>query len=98
MSDLISRAGAIDQLHQSINLLEAEERIKELPSAERTGEWIMKHPMRYDGKFLGCDVDEVVDTRIYHLYCSECDTKMPYYERFPFCPYCGCRMKGEEYA
>ena len=70
--------------------------LEETSSAERTGHWIMKHPMRYDGKFLGYDVDEVVDTRIYHLYCSECDTKMPYYERFPFCPYCGCRMKGEE--
>ena len=30
---LINRAEAIDQLHQSINLLEAEERIKDMPSA-----------------------------------------------------------------
>ena len=35
--DLIRREEAIDQLHQSINLLEAEERIKELPTAEQ---WI----------------------------------------------------------
>ena len=37
MNDLIRREEAIDQLHQSINLLEAEERIKELPTAEQ---WI----------------------------------------------------------
>jgi len=34
MSDLISRQTAIDQLHQSYNLLDAERRIEDLPSAQ----------------------------------------------------------------
>lgn len=34
MDDLISRQAAIDQLHQSYNLLDAEQRLEELPTAE----------------------------------------------------------------
>ena len=34
MSDLIDRQAAIDQLHQSYNLLDAEARIEDLPSAQ----------------------------------------------------------------
>ena len=34
MSDLISRQAAIDQLHQSYNLLDAEQRLEDLPSAQ----------------------------------------------------------------
>ena len=36
MDRLISEQAVIDQLHQSINLLEAEDRIKAIPSAEPT--------------------------------------------------------------
>lgn len=34
MSDLIDRQAAIDQLHQSYNLLDAEQRLEDLPSAQ----------------------------------------------------------------
>ena len=34
MSDLIDRQAAIDQLHQSYNLLDAERRLEDLPSAQ----------------------------------------------------------------
>jgi len=34
MSDLISRQAAIEQLHQSYNLLDAEQRLEDLPSAQ----------------------------------------------------------------
>lgn len=34
MDDLISRKAAIDQLHQSYNLLDAERRLEDLPSAQ----------------------------------------------------------------
>lgn len=37
MDDLIRRQAAIDQLHQSYNLLDAEQRLEDLPSAQR---WI----------------------------------------------------------
>ena len=33
--DLINRQAAIDQLHQSYNLLDAERRLEELPSAQQ---------------------------------------------------------------
>lgn len=39
---LINRAEAIDQLHQSINLLEAEDRIKDMPSAQTSGDLISR--------------------------------------------------------
>lgn len=37
ISNFISRKAAIDQIHQSYNLLEAEDRLKELPSAKPEG-------------------------------------------------------------
>ena len=43
MDRLISEKAVIDQLHQSINLLEAEDRIRELPSVDipnKTGKWL----------------------------------------------------------
>ena len=40
MSDLISRQAAIDQLHQSYNLLDAEQRLEDLPSAQSEQRWI----------------------------------------------------------
>lgn len=66
--------------------------IQQLPSTERTGKWIERHPMRYDGKFVGADTDIIPDTRIRHLYCGECDKQMPIFEKFTYCPYCGARM------
>ena len=78
--DLISRAEAIDQLHQSINLLEAEERIKELPSANQ---WI---PC---SERLPSDTDEYLITRrifgwngteYIGLYIAEYDETDWYYE------------------
>ncbi len=61
---------------------------------ERTGKWVERHPMRYDGKFVGADTDIIPDTRIRHLYCGECDKQMPIFEKFPYCPYCGAKMEG----
>ena len=43
MDDLISRQAAIDELHQSINIFEATDRIKDLPSVQperKMGQWI----------------------------------------------------------
>ncbi len=36
MDDIISRRGAIDQLHQSYNLLDAERRLEDMPPAQPT--------------------------------------------------------------
>lgn len=49
MSDLISRQDAIDQLHQSISHLDAEVRLRELPSAEP--EIVMCEDCRHNGSF-----------------------------------------------
>ena len=65
-------------------------------SAERVGKWVERHPMRYDGKFVGADTDIIPDTRIRHLYCGECDKQMPIFEKFPYCPYCGAKMVNRD--
>ena len=40
MDDLISRQAALDQLYQSYNLLDAERRLEDLPSAQPEPQWI----------------------------------------------------------
>lgn len=42
MCDTIYRQEAIDQLHQSYNLLDAEQRLEDLPSAQPQGKWILE--------------------------------------------------------
>lgn len=106
MKDTIYRQDAIDGADEIIkrdtsgnnDVVKAMEAwkayINNLPSAERVGKWVERHPMRYDGKFVGADTDIIPDTRIRHLYCGECDKQMPIFEKFPYCPYCGVPMEG----
>ena len=58
----------------------------ELPSAERTGEWIW---VQYDS-----------NPELGNFHCSECNFIPACFnlarKHLNFCPNCGCRMKGEE--
>lgn len=45
MSDLIDRQAAIDQLHQAYNLLDAEQRLEDLPSAQPE-DWMERNKER----------------------------------------------------
>lgn len=83
-------------MNWSISRETVESVINGLPTAERKGHWVVRHPMRYDGKFVGADTDIIPDTRIRHLYCGECDKQMPIFEKFPYCPYCGARMVSKD--
>ena len=81
----ISLNAVIDALHQSINLFEAEDRIRDLPSVSqpKTGHWI-KTPKAVMGEG-------------YMWYCDKCehqvyqDSSRPYPSE-KYCPNCGCRM------
>ena len=82
MSDLIYRQDAIDQLHQSYNLLDAEQRLEDLPSAQserKSGKWIT-----VNGR-LGNEVE-----------CDKCHSVFWYWMgNYRFCPSCGADMRGE---
>lgn len=91
MSDLISRAAAIEAIGDvhplDYNKQAILERIKALPSAEKVGKWITKHPYRDDfGKGARLDL------RFHFPSCSNCGAVFgytPYY-----CPNCGSKMKN----
>ena len=54
MSDLIDRQAAIDQLHQSYNLLDAEQRLEDLPPTQP--EFIRcKDCKHFNSYFVECD-------------------------------------------
>lgn len=83
--DLISRQAVIDACEQSIGILEAVDRIMDLPSVEqepKTGNWIEKD---------GFDGDVYYD-------CSECGESWttiegtPWDNKWDYCPSCGARM------
>ena len=87
--DLISRQAVIDACEQSINILEAVDRIMDLPSEEqesKTGHWIVSKEKSLarcsNCKFLLKDKDEI------KLF----DT---FVQGYNYCPYCGCKMEGE---
>ena len=80
MSDLISRQAAIDQLHQSYNLLDAEQRLEDLPSAQ---------PERIRGRWIEKPHVHGV------AYCSLCDYEL-HTNDTNFCPNCGAKMEVGE--
>ena len=85
--DLISRQDVIDQLHQSINLLEAEDRIRDMPSVaipNNVGHWI-------DDGFYA----EGHSERAFH--CSKCGHSVLGFEEdlSDECPHCGSPMEIE---
>lgn len=87
MKDLINRHDAIDQLHQSINLLDAERRLEDMPAAERKGHWYV--------------LDECANEGVYCSECHKKVFKIDYsntmkWKNFNFCPACGADMRGEE--
>ena len=93
MSDLIKRADAIKWFEPyadrglKIPVETVIQNLKDIPSAEKQGEWITE------------ERDSIYGIKI-RLKCSECGdifdvSEMAFpYERF--CRYCGCRMKGAD--
>ena len=88
-NDAISKQAVINACEQSINILEAVDRIMDLPSVEqepKTGHWIEKD---------GFDGDVYYD-------CSECGESWTTIEGTPwdnvwnYCPNCGARMESED--
>ena len=80
MDDLISRKAAIDQLHQSYNLLDAEDRINALISAEP--EIIRCKDCKYGSpnKVYGCRLDRFSEidkgVRLYgNDFCSRAERR-----------------------
>lgn len=82
-NNVISRQAAIDACNQSINILEATERIKDLPSVtpkQRTGHWIKTKEERGG-------ISEI------WYNCSECGWRNSLYLPRSFCPNCGADMR-----
>lgn len=86
--DAVSRKAAIDACDQSINILDATDRIKALPSvtpAEKVGHWI--------------NVNEGKWNTIPAYKCSECGANADLRDwsgESPYCPWCGCKMQEVE--
>lgn len=88
--DAISRQAVLNACEQSINILEAVDRIMDLPSVEqepKTGHWIDTGSESFEFH------------RVYK--CSECgNTEIEYPEgirgHFRYCPNCGARMESED--
>ena len=80
--DLISRQSVLNACEQSINILEAVDRIMDLPSVKqepKTGHWIY---------FKAVNTSEIVWSE-----CSECkDGERRCAKRMKYCPNCGARM------
>jgi hypothetical protein len=91
--DTISRQAAIDQLHQSYNLLDAERRLEDLPSAQperKTGKWIERNPQNSDK----CRLIECDQCGFSHIV----GFNVPYehwIENRNFCERCGADMRGK---
>lgn len=94
MSDVISRAAALDVLVTSPNFHTTLTRIEELPAVDAVpvvhGRWIgYPECLGYDDAYL----DE-------HIVCSVCHSVWNFIdndaERFDYCPACGARMDGKQ--
>lgn len=83
MNDLISRQAVIDALEQSINILDAVDRVMDMPSVSHTGHWIEED--MFDGDIA--------------YRCSKCNELFCIIEGTPkdneynFCPNCGADMR-----
>ena len=79
--EAISRQAAIDACNQSINIMDATGRIKELPSvkpAQKVGRWEYNAYVDHSGG-----------------HCSVCGHYLRWGEKTNFCPDCGSRMMEE---
>ena len=95
MDDLISRQAAIEVIEKMMEvywdrkvvLARAWDQIKDLPTAERRGKWIVKEKVYPD---LPNDSD-------YRYECSLCGWEDRHNEKMivPYCWHCGARMDGE---
>lgn len=104
MNDLISRQAVIevfnrlarekfslrDEFQYYLNaLIDAEDEIKALPSAQRTGRWIVVSDGYGNGEATACICE-----------CSECKDTIWVYKKsdrkWKYCPNCGADMRGEQ--
>ena len=101
MSDLISRQDAIEAIanigfvdeddgrchDQAENLEYAEQVLEDVPSAEKTGRWILAKDQS----------KEDTENGNYRYVCSECDHSDIHAktQEVPYCWHCGARMAGD---
>ena len=93
MDDLIRREDAIRVVDSYIGTDPIVAKIKELPSAERVGHW--SEAERKKSEIFYCSV---CGGRAYHPWVGSRNTDEKNKCRYAYCPNCGARMKGEEYA
>lgn len=86
MDDLISRQAAIDQLHQSYNLLDAEQRLEDLSSVQ---------PERKKGEWT---IDKDCEGKSRTVTCNLCGYEEFNWHNPNFCPNCGADMRNESDA
>ena len=70
--DLISRQAAIDQLHQSYNLLDAEQRLEDMPSAQPEPDRDMIHLQKEQAYMQGYEDASKVMRQQRWIPCGKC--------------------------
>lgn len=112
MDDMISRQEAIEAINKRLQdpadfgnreyragLYECVHIIKSLPSAEKTGEWLIKYPKMSlsDQKFYQLkDIDPEREDKRFPRYVCSCCGKSPSALDKRYCQHCGARMVREE--
>ena len=92
MSDLISRQAAVEAVQdvdtrETVSVSEEVKAINALPSAEKTGKWILaKNQSKED-----------TENGNYRYVCSECDYSDIHAktQEVPYCWHCGAKMVGD---
>ena len=87
--DCVSRSAALDACDQSINIIEARDRIEELRSVQ---------PERKTGRWIGIDDEPHEDYECSNCgyVCSTFSANIEPHTEFKFCPNCGARMEVQD--